>query len=191
LKDCKDALCRSTLGDSYFSSSGSAEEAILEGIRQENLYVAFIGEAGRIDRAGDYCKKAMLTGGVLIGLVSALVICTSPILSGCFGQGAEVGVIIAEFFHIVSIGYVLYMLTSCIQGYITGIGRPERAMLLLIAYYIIFRVPPAVILKHIFGLSGIWFAFLVSHVMACVLAFVILCFIRDRQRAPQSLCFRV
>ena len=83
--------------------------------------------AGRIDRAGDYCKKAMLTGGVLIGLVSALVICTSPILSGCFGQGAEVGVIVAEFFHIVSIGYVLYMLTSCIQGYITGIGRPERA----------------------------------------------------------------
>ena len=44
LKDCKDALCRSTLGDRYFSSPGSAEDAILEGIRQENLYVAFIGE---------------------------------------------------------------------------------------------------------------------------------------------------
>ena len=130
--------------------------------------------AGRIDRAGDYCKKAMLTGGVLIGLVSALVICTSPMLSGCFGQGAEVGVIVEEFFHIVSIGYVLYMLTSCIQGYITGIGRPERAMLLLIAYYIIFRVLPALMLKHIFGLSGIWFAFLVSHILACVLAFVLL-----------------
>jgi Na+-driven multidrug efflux pump len=116
----------------------------------------------------------MLTGGVQIGLVSALVICTSPILSGRFGQGAEVGVIVAEFFHIVSIGYVLYMLTSCIQGYITGIGRPERAMLLLIAYYIIFRVLPALMLKHIFGLSGIWFAFLVSHILACVLAFVLL-----------------
>ena len=44
LKDCRDALCRSTLGDRYFSSLGSAEEAILEGIRQENLCVAFIGE---------------------------------------------------------------------------------------------------------------------------------------------------
>ena len=44
LKDCKDALCRSTLGERYFSSTGSAEDAILEGIRQENLYVAFIGE---------------------------------------------------------------------------------------------------------------------------------------------------
>ena len=44
LKDCKDALCRSTLGKRYFSSPGSAEDAILEGIRRENLYAAFIGE---------------------------------------------------------------------------------------------------------------------------------------------------
>ncbi len=44
LKDCRDALCRSILGERYFSSQGSAEEAILEGIRQENLYVAFTGE---------------------------------------------------------------------------------------------------------------------------------------------------
>ena len=45
LKDCKDALCQSTLGEKYFSSPGSAENAILEGIRQRNLYVALIGEA--------------------------------------------------------------------------------------------------------------------------------------------------
>ena len=45
LKDCKAALCQSTLGEKYFSSPGSAENAILEGIRQGNLYVALIGEA--------------------------------------------------------------------------------------------------------------------------------------------------
>ena len=44
LKDCRDALSRSTLGEKYFSSPGSAEDAILEGIRQRNLYVALIGE---------------------------------------------------------------------------------------------------------------------------------------------------
>ena len=44
LKDCKDALCRSALGKEYFSLPGSAENAILEGIRQGNLYVALIGE---------------------------------------------------------------------------------------------------------------------------------------------------
>ena len=45
LKDCMDALCRSVLGEKYFSSPGSAENAILEGIRQGNLYVVLIGEA--------------------------------------------------------------------------------------------------------------------------------------------------
>ena len=44
LKDCKDALCQSALGEQYFSSPGSAENAILEGLRQGNLYVALIGE---------------------------------------------------------------------------------------------------------------------------------------------------
>ena len=44
LKDCKDALCQSTLGDKYFSSPGSAENVILEGICQGDLYVALIGE---------------------------------------------------------------------------------------------------------------------------------------------------
>ena len=44
LKDCRAALCQSTLGERCFSSPGSAEIAILEGIRQKDLYVAFIGE---------------------------------------------------------------------------------------------------------------------------------------------------
>ena len=45
LKNCRAALCQSTLGERYFSFPGSAENAILEGIRQGYLYVALIGEA--------------------------------------------------------------------------------------------------------------------------------------------------
>lgn len=58
------------------------------------------------------------------------------------------------------------MLTSCIQGYITGTGHPGMAMVLLMLYYIIYRIPAAVILKSVFGLNGIWYAFLISHVLA-------------------------
>lgn len=134
--------------------------------------------AGRSDRANDYLKTGMVSGGIFIGILSAIVIFFCPVLSLCFGQGAEVSAIATTFFHIVSIGYLLYMLTSCVQGYITGIGRPEMAMILLIAYYIVFRIPAAVFLKTVYGLSGIWTAFLISHVLACVLAFSMLIFIR-------------
>ena len=134
--------------------------------------------AERMDRGREYLKTSMITGGILIGALSLLVIGSCTIFSGWFGQGAEVSAIVASFFHIVSIGYILYMLTSCLQGYITGTGRPGLAMMLLIAYYIVFRIPAAILLKTSMGLSGIWLAFLVSHVLACALAFAILYFIR-------------
>jgi Na+-driven multidrug efflux pump len=56
------------------------------------------------------------------------------------------------------------------QGYITGLGKPATAMVLLILYYIIIRIPAAYYLCNIAGLTGIWIAFLVSHVTAFVIA---------------------
>lgn len=130
--------------------------------------------AERMDRGREYLKKSMIMGGALIGVLSGLVIGSCTILSGWFGQGAEVSAVVVSFFHIVSIGYVLYMLTSCVQGYVTGTGRPQMAMMLLIAYYIVFRIPAAVVLKTLLGLTGIWIAFLISHILACGLALLIL-----------------
>lgn len=122
--------------------------------------------AGRFDRAKDYLKSGLLIGGVFIAIVSTLVIVFSNPLTASFGQGTEVAMVVKQFFKIISIGYVLYMLTSCIQGYLTGIGKPEWAMILLILYYIVFRIPAAFMFKSMFGLEGIWIAFLVSHILA-------------------------
>ncbi len=126
--------------------------------------------ARRLDRARDYLKAGMLIGGVMIAVFSAAVILFSNALTGFFGQGENVAEIVRAFFHIISIGYVLYMLTSCMQGYITGLGKPGMAMTLLIMYYIIIRIPAAFFLRGCMGLNGIWFAFLISHVLAVVIA---------------------
>ena len=126
--------------------------------------------AGRRDRAGDYLKSGMLIGGLMTAVFSSLVILFSGSLTGMFGQGVEVAGVVASFFKIISVGYVLYMLTSCMQGYITGLGKPATAMVLLILYYIVIRIPAACILCNIAGLSGIWIAFLISHVAAFAIA---------------------
>jgi ribosomal protein S18 acetylase RimI-like enzyme len=42
LKDCEEALLKSTLGEHYFQSEGSAYKAIEEGLAQGNLYVAIV-----------------------------------------------------------------------------------------------------------------------------------------------------
>lgn len=128
--------------------------------------------AGRHDRAKDYLVASMKIGGCMIAVLSGLVIVFAPQLTGVFGQGAETAEVVAAFFKLLSIGYVLYMLTSCMQGYITGSGKPEKAMILLVLYYIVFRIPAAAFLKGACGLKGIWLAFLVSHILALITAII-------------------
>lgn len=129
--------------------------------------------------------------GMLITVIVNAVL--DPLMIRVWGfNGVAIATVVSEVMCLLyAIWYHHNMLTSCVQGYITGMGRPEMAMMLLIAYYIVFRIPAAILLKISMGLSGVWIAFLVSHVMACVLAFAILYYIRERQRAPQRLCYRV
>ncbi len=129
--------------------------------------------AKRYDRAKDYLKSSVIIGAVLIAVISAVVVIFSGNLTAIFGQGEEIAHVVRGYFRILSIGFVLYMITSCFQGYITGIGKPERSMLILVVYYIIVRIPAAIILKSIFGLSGVWMAFLVSHVISVIFAFAV------------------
>lgn len=42
LKDCEEALLKSSLGNHYFQSEGSAYKAIEEGLEQGNLFVAMV-----------------------------------------------------------------------------------------------------------------------------------------------------
>ena len=144
--------------------------------------------AKRHDRAMDYLKSSLIIGGALIAVISVLVILFSGQLTAIFGQGAEVAKVVSRFFSIISIGYVLYMLTSCMQGYITGIGKPGMAMILLVLYYIVFRIPDAYILKLFFGLNGVWFAFLISHILSVLVAFIMVSYIQKTYSVQDRFC---
>ncbi|MDD3369086.1 MAG: MATE family efflux transporter [Lachnospiraceae bacterium] len=127
--------------------------------------------AKRLDRVKDYMKCALAGGSIFIAVISALVIAFAKGLTGFFIDSAETAVIVQGFFNIVSIGYVLYMITSCYLGELSGMGKPGISMLLMFIYYIVVRVPLASLLEHTeFGLNGIWAAILVSHILAAVLA---------------------
>ena len=151
---------------------------------------AIIGQcagAKRFDRARAYLKSSLLTGGFMTAIFSAIVILLSSSLTKVFGQGEEVAEIVMQFFKVISIGYVLYMLTSCMQGYITGLRKPGLAMVLLILYYIIFRIPAALILKKYFALEGIWGGFLVSHILAFVTALIMVLIYNSRIKLQSAM----
>ena len=116
------------------------------------------------ERTKQYLKSGITYGGML-SCVSTILVCVfAGTLSMLFVRSAEDARIVEGFFKIISVGYVCYMVTSCFLGKCSGEGKPEWAMLLMIIYYIIIRIPLAVMLSHTtLGLNGIWTAILVSH----------------------------
>lgn len=127
--------------------------------------------ANRKDRARDYRKTGMLIGCAFTTVTTILIIIFAKELSGLFVDSRQAAEIVKNFFRIISIGYVMYMVTSCFLGMISGSGKPEISMLLFFLYYIVIRIPLAMILVHgSLGLNGIWVAILISHVLAALIA---------------------
>ena len=127
--------------------------------------------ANRKDRVKDYRKAGMLIGCVFTAVTTILITVFAKELSGLFVNSLQAGEIVKNFFQIISIGYVMYMITSCFLGVISGSGKPEISMLLFFLYYIVIRIPLAMILVHYsLGLNGIWVAILTSHVLAALIA---------------------
>ena len=53
-------------------------------------------------------------------------------------------------------------------------GKPSKSMFLMIFYYIAVRMPLAYLLSYLgFGLNGIWFAVLISHIVASITAAIV------------------
>ena len=128
---------------------------------------------GRYDRARDYLKCALGYGCGLLVILSVLVVGFSKQLSGLFVKSSDLAVIVGTYFLIVSIGYVLNTVTNCYLGTLNGMGKPSKSMLLMVFYYIVVRMPLAYLLFYLgFGLNGIWAAVLISHVVACLTAFI-------------------
>lgn len=127
--------------------------------------------AKRLDRIKDYMHFALISGGAFIAVVTAVVMIFAGQLSGLFIDSTQAAHIVRHFFQIVSVGYVMYMITSCFLGELSGLGKPGKSMILFFTYYIIIRIPLAAILVHgSMGIDGVWTAILISHVAAAALA---------------------
>lgn len=127
--------------------------------------------AGRTDRVRDYLRCALRLGTVFTAVLSAAVILSAGPLSRLFVDSVATAAIVQDFFRTVSVGYVLYMATSCFLGEMSGLGHPGRSMALMLVYYIAVRVPlAAALVRTPLALDGVWTAILISHIAAAALA---------------------
>ncbi len=126
--------------------------------------------AKRKDRVHDYVKTGCIYGGLIEAVLTALVVVSAKYISRLFVNSAAVGEIVAHALVIIGVGYVCYMMTSIFMAELSGKGKPVLSMNLMFIYYIVIRVPLAVGLLHTkLKLDGMWFAILVSHIIALLL----------------------
>lgn len=122
-------------------------------------------------KAKEYTKLGTLIGGSLVAILTLFVAVFSKYLSAIFGANTAVIQIVSSYFAIISVGYVCNMITNTMLGTINGSGKPASAMLLMIFYYLVVRIPLAKLFSMTqLGLNGIWIAVLISHIAAATAA---------------------
>lgn len=127
--------------------------------------------AKRNDRVADYIKLALRYGILALIVLSAAVVLFADPLSHLFVDSDAAAEIVAIYFRIVGIGYVLNTVTNCFLGALNGLGQPAKSLACMIFYYLVVRMPLAWLLSTLgFGLNGIWSAVLVSHIAAALAA---------------------
>lgn len=127
----------------------------------------------RYDRAAAYIKTALCYGSFALILLSALVVFFADPLSHLFVDSDQAAAIVAVYFRIVGVGYVLNTLTNCYLGSLNGLGQPGKSLTCMVFYYLIVRMPLAWLLTTLgFGLNGIWSAVLISHIAAAAAALI-------------------
>lgn len=125
------------------------------------------------DKIKDYMKVSFIYGGVIEIALTAIVLVFSTQISMAFVKEANVAVIVSHGLKIIGIGYLCYMITNIFTAKMAGMGKVNLSMALMFAYYIVIRVPLAIVLIHSsMGLDGMWSAILISHLIAALIAFI-------------------
>ena len=139
--------------------------------------IAIIGQlygAKRDDRIRDYMQAALRIGVLIEAVLTGFVLIFSSNISMAFVKETAVAEIVSHGLLIIAIGYVCYMITCIITAKLSGMGKVNLSMALMFIYYIVIRIPLASVLIHSsLGLDGMWTAFVISHISAVILAYLV------------------
>ena len=126
------------------------------------------------DKMKDY-RKVALTYGILIeAVLTGIVLLFSRQISMAFVREPAVADIVSHGLLIIGVGYLCYMATNIFTAKMAGTGKVNLSMVIMFIYYIVIRVPLAIVLiRSSLQLDGMWIAILASHLIATLMAYII------------------
>lgn len=107
-------------------------------------------------------KEGIRAGIVMVLSVSVffstLLFIASDALLGVFGCEGAVRIEGVRYLRIIGAFFLFFGVMHCLNGVLLGVGKSNLAFIGSVLSFCIFQVPLAIVLSHIFGVVGIWFA---------------------------------
>lgn len=143
---------------------------IVQGIRPLIGYNYGAGERKRVEQIYRVAL-ALVTGIMVLGTVSCLLF--PERLIGMFTENPETISIGVKALHIICLGFIVssVSVTSCGALEALGQGMPSLAVSLM--RYVIVIIPAALLFNRLIGVTGVWWAFVVTEFVAAAVSFLI------------------
>ena len=123
----------------------------------------------RIFRALRLCSLFCLGSGLVIAILLAL---TGGWVSRLFSENPAVTDVSALFLVVVPISYGAYGMVMVMNASFNGMGKPMPAVHISVGRMMVIYVPLAIVADRLFGVVGIFAAYMLANIITGMLAYV-------------------
>ena len=121
----------------------------------------------------EYLKWGMILSVSLDLILTVLVTIFSRNMAGLFGVSSDAKTIIARYFEIIALGYILNCITQSFVGELNGLQQQIKSMIFMAFYFLVLRLPLAKILSlTALGVNGISLSIAISFIVPAFIAIV-------------------
>lgn len=143
---------------------------IIQGIRPLVGYNYGAGERKRVE------KIYQLTLCLTMGIMALGTICCWALpgqLIGLFTANPDTVSIGIVALHIISLGFIVSAISVTSSGALEALGQGMPSLVVSLLRYVIVIIPTAAILSKKVGVTGVWWAFVITECVAAAVAFVL------------------
>lgn len=149
----------------YLSANG-----IIQGIRPLVGYNYGAGEYRRVKRIYRTTLTLIL---VIMAAGTGLCLSMPDKLIGLFTSNGETIRSGASALRIISAGFIVSSVSVTSSGAFEGLGLGVPSLIISLFRYLVIIVPAAVVLSHILGAAGVWYAFVLAELITAGTAYLI------------------
>ena len=140
---------------------------IVQGMRPLIGYNYGAGQHARVKKLYDltfFMSAAIMAVGTVICLFAA-----RPLM-GLFTSSSETLAYGETALRIICLGFVVSAVSTTSSGALEGLGKAE-SLVIALCRYVIFIMPLAALLCHLFAADGVWHAFWITEVLSAAVAY--------------------